>query len=270
MSLDATRWAWKQDELKPSEKLVLLAIADRAGEDHTAYPSIQRLEKDSCLNRKTIIGCLDSLELKGLIIDTGNRIGRTSRVKVYQLQGVDCRHINTEKQESSQKRNNTESGTIEGEKGPKNGTTKQSQNRYSESTSEESKEYPPNPPEGGEGQRGDSKKSAVAYQAIADIYNETFGIDRPQVVKLTKNRKTLINARWKETFGKSRGSDLNFWRRYFNYARKSKVLCGMKEGMPWAGATFDWLLNEANMAKVIEGNYHNPDDIRPELVEGDQ
>jgi hypothetical protein len=41
MSLDASKWAWeiemptkKGGTLKPLKKLVLLSLADRAGEDH--------------------------------------------------------------------------------------------------------------------------------------------------------------------------------------------------------------------------------------------
>lgn len=34
MSLDATVWAWKAAVSGASERLVLLALADRAGDDH--------------------------------------------------------------------------------------------------------------------------------------------------------------------------------------------------------------------------------------------
>ena len=43
MSLDATLWAWKQ-KLKPAQKLLLLSLADRAGENMECYPSVKRLE----------------------------------------------------------------------------------------------------------------------------------------------------------------------------------------------------------------------------------
>lgn len=57
MSLDATKWAWevqfsdrKGGSLKPLKRLVLLSLADRAGEEHTCYPSVKRLEDDTNLD----------------------------------------------------------------------------------------------------------------------------------------------------------------------------------------------------------------------------
>ena len=95
MSLDATNWAWrikfpdrKGGSLKPLKKLVLLSLADRAGEDHTCYPSMQRLEQDTGLDRKTILKIISELLADNLIRDTGERKGVTKRVKVYKLLGV--------------------------------------------------------------------------------------------------------------------------------------------------------------------------------------
>lgn len=50
MSIDATIWAWKL-ALKPTQKLLLLSLADRANEKHGCFPSIQRIENDTGLNR---------------------------------------------------------------------------------------------------------------------------------------------------------------------------------------------------------------------------
>ena len=54
MSIDATRWAWTAQVKNSSQRLVLLSLADRAGEHHTAWPSIDRLAKDTALNEKTV------------------------------------------------------------------------------------------------------------------------------------------------------------------------------------------------------------------------
>ena len=86
MSLDATIWAWRADVDSSTQRLILLSLADRAGEDHKCYPSIMRMVKDTKMNRKTIIKVLDSLEEKSLIKFTGKIIG--NGVKVYQLLGV--------------------------------------------------------------------------------------------------------------------------------------------------------------------------------------
>ncbi|MEJ5034380.1 helix-turn-helix domain-containing protein [Acinetobacter sp. MYb177] len=86
MSLDATIWAWRADVDSSTQRLILLSLADRAGEDHKCYPSIMRMVKDTKMNRKTIIKVLDDLEKKALIKYTGKIVG--NGVKVYQLLGV--------------------------------------------------------------------------------------------------------------------------------------------------------------------------------------
>jgi len=95
MSLDATKWAWevqfsdrKGGSLKPLKRLVLLSLADRAGEEHTCYPSVKRLEDDTNLDRKTVMKIIAELIEDGLIADTGERTGKTKQVKIYKLIGV--------------------------------------------------------------------------------------------------------------------------------------------------------------------------------------
>jgi len=98
MSLDATNWAWrvgltekKGGSRIPLKRLILLSLADRAGEDHCCYPSMQRLEKDTGLERKTVLKIIAELLEDRLIVDTGERKGSTRRVKVYRLNGVNGR-----------------------------------------------------------------------------------------------------------------------------------------------------------------------------------
>ena len=87
MSLDATRWAWLQD-LRPSHKLVLLSLADRAGEMHECYPAFSRLEKDTGLHKETIIEAINQLQKIGIIT-----ISRTDgKVNKYKLIGVEGRN----------------------------------------------------------------------------------------------------------------------------------------------------------------------------------
>ena len=122
MSLDAMRWAWHQSVGSASEKLVLLSLSDRVSEELTCWPSIERLEKDTELNRKTVLRCLRSLVKKGFLVATGEHRGHTGRVKVYQLIGVACRHGQS---------NQPKSGTIQTTHRPTIGTIKQAQNRVS-------------------------------------------------------------------------------------------------------------------------------------------
>lgn len=100
MSRAATDWAWGL-ELKASQKLLMLSLADRADESHCCYPSIQRLVKDTGMDRKTIGKWVWQMIDDGLITDTGERKGKTKQVRVLRL--------NIEVKEA-QKRNSTENG----------------------------------------------------------------------------------------------------------------------------------------------------------------
>ena len=87
MSIDATRWAWEQ-KVKPTCKLVLLSLADRAGETHQCWPSVARLTADTGLDRKTIMAAISELECNKLLA-VSRQIGVGNK---YQLIGVNSRH----------------------------------------------------------------------------------------------------------------------------------------------------------------------------------
>lgn len=91
MSIDATRWAWKQRGITATQKLVLLALADRADELHECFPSARRLHHDTELDRKTILTAISDLIEAGHVIDTGRKVGHGSRV--LRLVGVESREL---------------------------------------------------------------------------------------------------------------------------------------------------------------------------------
>lgn len=114
MSVDALKWAWMAPVDTSSERLILLSLADRAGEEHTAWPSTERLVKDTKLNLKTVKDVIARLIEKGFLEDTGKRVGKTGRVRVLRLLGVDCRTNPAENGsiQSTQNRNDSENGMI--------------------------------------------------------------------------------------------------------------------------------------------------------------
>lgn len=67
MSLDATRWAWKQRGLKASQKLILLSLSDRAGFDHTARLSCKQISSDTGCDQKTILSAMVEMERCGIL-----------------------------------------------------------------------------------------------------------------------------------------------------------------------------------------------------------
>lgn len=85
MSIDAISMALRATVPGASNKFVLVALANYAGEEMTSYPSIERLCRDTSLNRKTVIRALGWLKENGFISDTGMRKGSTHGVIVYRL-----------------------------------------------------------------------------------------------------------------------------------------------------------------------------------------
>lgn len=86
MNAAAVKWAFSQRVAKAGDRLVLLALAYHATlQAGDAWPSVAAISQLSGLNRKQVIPALDRLERAGLIVDSGQRQGRTRQVKVYRL-----------------------------------------------------------------------------------------------------------------------------------------------------------------------------------------
>ncbi|WP_069649662.1 hypothetical protein [Caloranaerobacter ferrireducens] len=91
-------------------------------------------------------------------------------------------------------------------------------------------------------------QNTTPYEKIIELYNNICK-SLPQVKKLTDKRKRTIKARWKQY------NDLSIYVEVFKKAEESDFLSG-RSGK-WSGCNFDWLINENNMIKVLEGNYDN-------------
>ena len=87
----------------------------------------------------------------------------------------------------------------------------------------------------------------VDYQQIADMYNDTC-VSFHRLTSLSDARKKAIKARLK-TY------TLDDFRLMFQKAEASDFLKG-KNDRNWC-ATFDWMLKDSNMAKILDGNYDN-------------
>ena len=87
----------------------------------------------------------------------------------------------------------------------------------------------------------------VTCQQIADLYNDTC-VSFPQVRTLSEKRKKAIKVRLKKY-------SLDDFKTLFKKAESSDFLKGANK-RNWS-ATFDWLIEDGNMAKVLDGNYDN-------------
>lgn len=94
--------------------------------------------------------------------------------------------------------------------------------------------------------RLDTRDKSIDYQLIADMYNDTC-VSFPRVTTISQKRAEAIRARFRS------GYTIDDFGRLFTLAEKSRFLKG-GNNHDWH-ATFDWLIRDGNMAKVLDGNY---------------
>lgn len=84
-------------------------------------------------------------------------------------------------------------------------------------------------------------------QQVVELYNDTC-VSFPHVRTLTDKRKKALKTRLKKY-------SLADFQKVFSMAEASGFLKG-QNSRGWQ-ANFDWLINESNMVKVLEGNYNS-------------
>lgn len=94
----------------------------------------------------------------------------------------------------------------------------------------------------------------VHYESIRNLYN-TLCPSFPKCTALSDARKKAIKARM------SAGYSLDDFKTLFTKAENSGFLKG-KNDRNWR-ASFDWLLKDSNMAKVLDGNYDDARGAKP-------
>jgi predicted phage replisome organizer len=93
----------------------------------------------------------------------------------------------------------------------------------------------------------EKSRERVDYELVARMYNDTC-VSFPRLTTLSEARKKAIKAR----LNKYSLEDLQ---RVFDLAEASDFLKG-NNARNWS-ATFDWLMKDTNIAKVLDGNYNN-------------
>lgn len=97
--------------------------------------------------------------------------------------------------------------------------------------------------------------TSIDYDEIVTLFNNTC-TSLSKIQRLTEKRKKAIKTRLK-TF------TIDDYKKAFQMVEESDFLSG-RSGGDWK-ASFDWLLNEANLIKVLEGNYKNNKTSRIEI-----
>ncbi|MEV0438985.1 hypothetical protein AB0I84_07825 [Streptomyces spectabilis] len=84
MSLDATDWVWNQSAARGTALVVLLAVADKAGADCTAYAGTAMLMQRTRAARSTVRGAVDALLESGELAVVEGALGPAGET-VYRL-----------------------------------------------------------------------------------------------------------------------------------------------------------------------------------------
>lgn len=92
------------------------------------------------------------------------------------------------------------------------------------------------------------KIAAPSAEGLVQLYHDICGDKLPRVRLMPERRKKAVTARLRE-------HDIAQFEELFKKARASDFLCG-KNDRGWC-ANFDWLINESNIAKVLEGDFDN-------------
>lgn len=230
MSWTAMGWAGRQRLKRVTDKMVLIALADRHSEEEDAsWPSVAWLAEFCCIDRKTVIASLDRLETDGLIEDTGLRTGRTRQVKVYRLNV-----------------NSTESGTPKTVLFDPKSTTfsvKQYQKRDTEPYLE------PVTPVSSDDDTSPAAEvdDRVTADEVAEAWNASAtALGLPTVSKLSTARRRKASCRIRE-------HPFEDWAAALAAIRRSRFLQG-ENPRGWR-ANFDWFLRPETISKLLEGQY---------------
>lgn len=101
------------------------------------------------------------------------------------------------------------------------------------------------------------ERERVNYQEVVNLYNDTC-VSFPRVTAISEARKKAIKARLNKY-------SLDDLKKAFELAEESDFLKGNNK-RNWT-ANFDWILKDANMAKILDGNYANKEKRKSETAQ---
>jgi uncharacterized protein YdaU (DUF1376 family) len=92
------------------------------------------------------------------------------------------------------------------------------------------------------------------HENIISLYHEILP-ELPAIKKWSDKRKRMLKARWRE---EPKRQSLDWWKGYFEFIKQSDFLMGKVDAVngrkPFM-ADLEWVINESNMIKIIEGKY---------------
>ena len=209
-------------ELTPESKAIYAYLASIAGDNDECYPSRELMSKELGMSLNRLDKHLSMLVANGVVKKMRMCLGNLKGKNIYKIT-----HEMQVKEELEEIFRNIENKGIENKGIEFRGVENECTNNNSLNNNSL------------------NNNNNINYQLIADMYNNTC-VSFPRLTKLSDARKKAIKARLK-TY------TLDDFRKLFELAESSSFLKGQNNSN-WS-ATFDWLIKDANMAKVLDGNY---------------
>ena len=260
MSFRAMLWAWEVDGLTSTTKLVLMSLANHAGE-HTGscFPSIKKVAGECRLSERAVQVAIKTLETEGYIAirrrpQTANYFTLLMDLKVVATRVKD---VHQGVQEPREAVNDVREGGERRAPEPVNQPSNQpSKTEAAGDVADDLFVLPPM----GEKTRRPSKAEANAaldVQALVETWNRICGPTMGTVQFVSDVRRKALLARMMEFFE----NDPAKWEAYCRKMSRSRFLTGEKTDFR---ASFDWSLAPRNVPKVLEGQYNQTPEERGE------
>jgi len=257
-------------ELSTYDKLVYAILCGHANRDGNAMLYVRTIAEEASCSERQVQRSLVNLEACGLLIRRSQSIpGRGQICNVYEVYGFD----EYTPGDSQSPHPVTDSRTPVTTSHPPGDCQSGPNNVFKQLPYNSKKEHIPPTPQGvGEGNAGSETskpqnqkhdteekdesripiphfQEVSPHTAILDVFNEVLP-ELPRAETLTSSRIQTLKLRINEDPARQ---ILDWWRRYFERVRLFPWLMGNNPNN-WK-ATFDWLIGENGMRKVIEGGF---------------
>lgn len=267
MSVQAMTWAWSL-EISAGEKLVLLALADRANDDGECWPGVASLAKKCSMGDRTVQMHIKALAEKGLIRSESRRDGQRNKTNLYRI------FIGNLPKKGGADSALSDSHPAEfcishpAESAPKTSELQTSVERHKGDLDEKRTAKPEPAAAAAAKSSVEPAGPTVSLKTVSDQVVEVYHDvccraddpnPLPRIKLLTADRRQTIRQRWMQVskeLERYTASDipagLEWWRRFFMKVMRSDFL--VRE---WGKVSLDWMLKQKNFIKIVEGNYDN-------------
>jgi hypothetical protein len=277
MAIELMNRIWWREDLDSSEKMVLLALADRADDEGVCWYAVETICRKSSLSRRGVQKIIGRLCDRQLL----------RRVRRHDLSNYYVIPVDKFPEVENRSRPSKEKGSLQyleeepdlfGERGERGSHRRSALG--SERGARGTKRGEPGAPDSLSDSLIDTKGGTRARETIPEMvvrrWNELAFLHpalKPFHGQLTPERISKIETRtseWSERLPQwSRALTLEMqsqptreeevWVAVFFVIGTSRLLTGQK--IDWA-PSFDWMLGPKNFTKIMEGNYgHGPDRI---------